>query len=521
MKVRNVVLFLADQWRGDTLRAAGHPCVETPNLDRLMADGVTFRQHYTTASPCGPARTSLLTGLYLANHRMVQNGTPLDNRHDNLAHAMRRSGREAAMFGYTSSVPDPRGLSPADPALRNQHGTMPGFSDFAPGLPTHNAYMAHAKARGYDIPANREDFWLPDPAIAASAPDRGPTWAPARFTSEHSDNAYLVDTALQYLSVREAEPWFIHVATMRPHPPFVATAPWHAKYDPAEVPAPRRRPTNGVEAEQHPLLAELLATTKQIDFFRTGKGLAAELGERDIRQLRATYYGMIGEVDAQLGRLIDYLKQTGQYDETLFVFSSDHGEMLGDHYMLGKSGYFAEAYHIPLVIRLPGADADSTRGTIVDRFTESIDLLPTIVEAMEQPIPVQCDGSSLMPFLRGEKLSRWRDGVVFEFDFRDVGNANGFRQRHGLRLDQCGLASFRDERFQYVHFPALPPLLFDLQADPWCFTNIAEHPSSAPIVRDYAQRLLSWRMEAGERVLTGMRATKAGLIEERDPARWR
>ena len=77
-----------------------------------MADGVTFRQHYTTATPCGPARTSVvLTGLYMASHRMVQNGTPVDNRHDNLAHAMRRSGREAAMFGYTSSVPDPRGLS--------------------------------------------------------------------------------------------------------------------------------------------------------------------------------------------------------------------------------------------------------------------------------------------------------------------------------------------------------------------------------------------------------------------------
>src|SRR5665213_2845021 len=118
---------------------------------------------------------------------MVQNGTPLDDRHDNLARAMRRSGREAAMFGYTSSVPDPRGLSATDPALRNQHGTMAGFSDFAPGLPTHNAYMAHAKARGYEIPADREDFWLPDPAIAASAPDRGPTWAPARFASEHSD----------------------------------------------------------------------------------------------------------------------------------------------------------------------------------------------------------------------------------------------------------------------------------------------------------------------------------------------
>ena len=116
MKIRNLVLFLADQWRGDTLAAAGHPGIETPNLDALIAEGVTFRQHYTTASPCGPARTSLLTGLYMASHRMVQNGTPLDDRHDNLARAMRRSGREAAMFGYTSSVPDPRGLGPNNAA---------------------------------------------------------------------------------------------------------------------------------------------------------------------------------------------------------------------------------------------------------------------------------------------------------------------------------------------------------------------------------------------------------------------
>ena len=517
MTIRNVVLFLADQWRGDTLAIAGHPVVETPHLDGLIAEGVTFRQHYTTASPCGPARASLLTGLYTANHRMVQNGTPLDNRHDNLAHAMRRSGREAAMFGYTSSVPDPRGLGPNDPALRNQHGTMPGFTDLAPGLPTHNAYMAHAKARGYEIPEDREDFWLPDPLTAALNPDRGPTWAPAQFTSDHTDCAYLIDTALQYLSVRQQDPWFIHLATMRPHPPFIATDPWHDKYDPASVPGPQRRNTRYDEAEQHPLLAALLNGTKQRDYFRTGDGLAADLGEADIRQLRATYYGMIGEVDAQLGRLIAHLKETGQFDETLFIFSSDHGEMLGDHYMLGKSGYFAEAYHIPLVIRMPGGEHG---GKTIDRFTESIDVLPTILDAMGEPIPVQTDGSSLMPLIRSEMPTRWRDGVVWEFDFRDVGNDDGFRQRYNLRLDQCNLVSFRDTRYQYVHFPALPPLLFDLNADPACLENIAGQPETAAIERDYAQRLLTWRMEAGERVLTGLRATKSGLVEERDTSRW-
>lgn len=521
MAIRNVVLFLADQWRGDTLRCTGHKNIETPNLDRLIAESVTFRQHYTTASPCGPARTSLLTSLYMASHRVVQNGTPLDSRHDNLAYAMRRSGREAAMFGYTSNVPDPRGLSPADPALYNQHGTMVGFTDYAAGLPTDHAYMAHAKSRGYEIPEDREDFWLPDPAIAAANPGRGPTWAPARFSSEDSDNAFLVDTALRYLSVREHFPWFIHVATMRPHPPFLATAPWHEKYDAANMPRPRRASARDAEARQHPLLAELLRATKQTDYYRTGKGLVADADEKDILQLRATYYGMIGEVDHHLGRLIDHLKQSGQYDETLIVFSSDHGEMLGDHYMLGKSGYFPEAYHIPLVIRVPGRAADATRGTMVDRFTECIDVMPTILDALEQPIPVQCDGSSLMPFLRGQSITSWRDGVVFEFDFRDVDSSNGFRQQQGLRLDQCNLVCFRDQRFHYVHFPTLPPLLFDLKADPDCFENVAQRPDYAPVVRNYAQRLLSWRMEANERVLTGLRVTKQGVVEARDPPRWR
>jgi arylsulfatase A-like enzyme len=118
-KPKRVLLFLADQWRGDTLRAWGHPCMDTPNLDRLAADGVTFKRHHTNATPCGPARTSLLTGLYMMNHRVVRNGTPLDARHTNLALEARKAGYKPAIFGYTSNVPDPRGLSPNDPALHD------------------------------------------------------------------------------------------------------------------------------------------------------------------------------------------------------------------------------------------------------------------------------------------------------------------------------------------------------------------------------------------------------------------
>ena len=115
--VRNVLFITADQWRGDTLGAVGHPCIKTPNLDRLAADGVLFSKHYSQGSPCSPARASLLTGLYLFNHRVVYNGTPLDRRFTNVALEARKAGYDPVLIGYTSTAPDQRTLEPGDPRL--------------------------------------------------------------------------------------------------------------------------------------------------------------------------------------------------------------------------------------------------------------------------------------------------------------------------------------------------------------------------------------------------------------------
>jgi arylsulfatase A-like enzyme len=511
---RNVLLFLVDQWRGDCLRSAGHPLLATPNIERLAGDGVLFRRHYTTATPCGPARTSLLTGLYLMNHRMVRNGTPLDARHSNLALEARKAGYQPAIFGYTSNVPDPRVVPPNDPAFREQHGNISGFAEIAPGLPTAPPYMAHVKALGYEIPDDPHDFWLPV-ADYPGAETRGPTFAPARFKRADSDNAFLIDEAIKYLSVREHEPWFVHIATMRPHPPFVAPEPYHAMYDPGAVPPPLRVASSEAEAAQHPLLDFLLKTTPQKDYFRTGRGPAAALSERDIRQLRATYYGMMEEVDFHVGRLIDYLKQSGQYDDTLIVFSSDHGEQLGDHFLLGKQGYFDASYHIPLIVRVPDGGA---RGRQIDRFTEAVDIMPSILEWLGCEVPIACDGESLMPFCRGEDVGGWRSEAHYEFDFRDV-LTEAPQHALGLRMEQCCFAAIRDEHWKYVHFPTLPPLLFDLDDDPGEFRNLAADPAHAPRVLEYAQKLLSWRMEHAERTLTVMQAGADGLKSRREPRR--
>lgn len=512
---RRVLLYVADQWRGDTMTAQGHPCVDTPNLDAFARDGVTFHRHYTTTSPCGPARTSLLTGLYQMNHRVVRNGTPLDARHTNLGYELRKAGIAPGVLGYTSNVPDPRVFAPGDPLFRDHHGVMQGFDALAPGLPWNSSYMGWVRQFGYALPDDPEDFWLP-PDDFPGAAGQGLTWAPARFATAHSPTAHLTDEAIRHLGLRHAEDWFLHVAMLAPHPPFIAPAPFHRRFSAAEVPPPVRARSLEEEAAQHPLLAFLLGHTRQIDFIRAGRGLVALLGDGDIAQLRATYYGMISETDHHFGRLIDYLKDSGQYEDTLVIFTSDHGEQLGDHHLLGKAGYFEGAAHIPLIIRAPGAGA--VAGASVSRFTESIDVVPTILDWLGLETPVTMDGESLLPYCRGRLPERPRTAVHFEHDFREV--YSGVPQAAlGLRMEQCSLAAIRDDRYKYVHFPALPPLLFDLQEDPGEFRNLAGDPARAAIVRDYAQALLSWRAEHLDRTLTWMQAGPDGIRSIREPRR--
>ncbi len=124
---KNVLLIVVDQWRGDTLGALGHACIRTPNLDALCADGVTFRHHFTQAAPCGPGRASLLTGLYMMNHRVVRNSVPMDMRLTNLALEMRAIGYEPAFVGYTTTTPDPQTTPHADPRFRHLGSLMLGW----------------------------------------------------------------------------------------------------------------------------------------------------------------------------------------------------------------------------------------------------------------------------------------------------------------------------------------------------------------------------------------------------------
>ncbi len=508
----NVLFICADQWRGDCLSALGHPNVRTPNLDALAADGVLFRSHFGQCTPCGPSRTSLLTGLYLMNHRSGRNGTPLDTRHTNIAMEARKAGYEPALFGYTDTSMDPRGRDPNDPVLTGyDKGVMPGFV-----TPLHlpedmGPWVADLAAKGYDLPAGRDDAFRPRPGFARPA-DRGFRYIPTIFPAGHSETAYLADRFLEWLAVRQDRPWFAHLVFYRPHPPLIAPEPYNALVDPADVALPVRAATLGAERSQHPLLAYELERISEPGLYDEHSPLdPVSANELEIRQMRAAYYGLIAEVDHHVGRIIEHLKRTGEYERTLIVVTSDHAEMLGGHHVWGKEIYFDPAFHLPLVIRDPRPEADAMRGSRIDAFTEAVDIMPTILDWLGQAVPRACDGRSLLPLLQGGVPAGWREAVFFEHDFRTVATQRA-EQALGISSDQCSYAAIRDRRYKYVHFAALPPLLFDIAADPHETEDLAGRPEMAATVAAYAQKMLSWRLEHAERTLTNMQLTPDGVV---------
>ena len=522
-KRKNILFITADQWRGDSLGCVGHSVVLTPNIDQLAREGVIFRKHYTQTVPCGPARASLLTGLYAMNHRSVNNGTPLNGRFTNIALEARKSGYDPTLFGYTDTSADPRDFHQKDPLLTTYEGLIPGMSSGVTLTDNQRPWIAELIAKGYDQTLNQHTVYDPIPNYPG-AEKRGATFPPPVYSNKDSGAAFLTDELLKWLSVRVAENWFAHLSFLRPHPPWIAPEPYNTMYDPSDVSKPMRRESLEQEGKQHPLLKMLHAKIPRSKFFSDNyQGLAAETSEKDILQARATYYGLMSEIDHHLGRVISYLKQSGQYESTLIVFTSDHGEQLGDHYLFGKVGYFDASYSIPLIIRNPENAVLSSGKSFgsansIEVFTEGIDVMPTILDWLGAEIPEEIDGRSLLPFLNGNVPENWRTEAHWEYDFREIGSFQPMiEQQFGLSPDQCSLTVIRDDRYKYVHMTALPPLLFDLQDDPEEFVNRADDPDCRNIVLEYAQKMLSWSMLHRDRTLVNINMKSGSLVHWKGP----
>lgn len=486
----NVLLVTLDQFRGDCLSSLGHSVVRTPHLDALAKESVTFARHYSQAAPCSPGRASLYTGTYQMNHRVCFNGSPLDDRLDNVARFARRVGYSPALFGYTDQGIDPRVTADAnDPRLSTYQGVLPGFDWVLDLSEPYVPWLAHLRNNGHDITDHV--------AALISEPERDESL---------SITAFLTDTFLAWLDdrgVREVgaaartsnTPWFAHLSYLRPHPPYTAAGRWASAYDPTAVDMPI-----APAAERHGFHEAVMQLPDT----------AAPRTEAGMRKMRAQYYGMIGEVDHHLGRIVATLRERGEWNNTVIVISADHGEQLGDHGLREKVGFFEQSYHIIGMVRSPQHQAG--HGRVVQAFTENVDVFPTLCELLAAPTPAQCDGRSLVPWLAGETPDDWREMATWEYDWRqlyinDSPDGSAVNWPNDRRLERQNLCVQRDDHTAYVQFGNGDWLAFDLASDPTWRTPITDAARVLPL----AQRMLTWRSQHTERRLSGLKLESGGV----------
>ena len=481
----NVLLITLDQFRGDCLSSAGHPVVKTPNLDRLARQGVRLANHFSQSAPCSPGRASLYTGMYQMNHRIVANGTPHNSRFDNVALLAQRAGYSPKLFGYTDQAVDPRDTTgPDDPRLFSYEAVLHGFECLLPMGTPFTKWNEFLRENGVDVSINELD----DIAIESTLP------------SELGMSAFLTNHLCDWIQ-NQSDGWFAHASFLRPHPPYAAAGKWSTEYDPKTIELPIEP-----SSDRHPFHDLCLQVPEA----------KAPQEDAEKREMKAQYYGMISDVDEQLGRVWDTLEERGMWDNTVIIVTADHGEQLGDHGLKEKLGFFPQSYHIVGIVRDPSHP--ETHGTTITKFTENIDIFPTIAEVLGQPVPIQCDGFPLTPLLEGNEPKSWRTAATWEYDWRFVLIRNSMRDwPWDRRLEQFNLTTRFYGDKAYVQFGDGSWLAFDTAVDETWRTPLTDTDAILKMTQD----MLVWRTSNLSRELSGFLVEDGGIGEWPAGVAWR
>jgi len=308
---------------------------------------------------------------------------------------------------------------------------------------------------------------------------------PARVAEPHSETAYTTDRALEFLRAQGERPWVLHLSYVKPHWPYLAPAPYHTRYTIEQCP-PMKRHARELE-RAHPVLAA----------YRRQEECANFMHDEVWRTVRPAYQGLVQQIDDHLGRVWETLQALGRFEDTLIVFTSDHGDYLGDHWLGEKEHFHDVIQRVPLSVYDPDPAADATRGRVETRFVEAIDLVPTFLDALRLPVASErIEGRSLLPLTRNADPSGWRDAVFSELDY-------GYREARRILCrapDACRAWMVRTERWKYVHWQDFRPQLFDLVADPDEFDDLGDDSAHEDVRREMRERLLAWFMGLKRRV---------------------
>lgn len=498
-KPRNILFVMMDQLRFDFLGCTGHPTIRTPTIDALAARGVRFANTFVQAAVCGPSRASFYTGRYVMSHGATYNNYPHRADELTLGDHLRPLGIRTALTGKTHMRPDLPGLARLglDPdkgpgLLAAQCGFEPwdrddGLQRLAPFVPD-TQYEAYLRSRGYE----GINLWHEAAnSVTRSDGEDNSGWLmrnacfPSIAAEEDSETAYMTRRAMDFVTDVGDTPWCLHLSYIKPHWPYIAPAPYHQKYSANDV-LPGNRGTG--EGEPHPVVNAFRDHPESIEF-------RADICRETVIP---TYMGLIEQIDDHLGRMLDFLDECGKLDETIIVLTSDHGDYLGDHGLGEKELYFEEALRIPLIIADPSAQADETRGTVAAQMVESIDLIPTLVEALGGDIASNwLEGRSLLPLIHGTDAGDWRDAVFAEHDY----SLRHARLNLGLEPMQAKSWMVRTDRWKYIHHAHFRPELYDLSSDPKEQQDLGADAGHENVRAEMSSRLLSWFSERKSRVV--------------------
>lgn len=468
----NVVLVMTDQQRFDTIAELGATHVDTPNLDRLAREGTSFTRTYVTAPSCAPSRASLFTGLYPRATGVLRNDEPWSFSWVEL---LAEAGYRCVNVGKMHTNPFEKSFGFHERhVVENKDRAHPGLPFFL------DQWDKALWTRGVEKPTRVTYRRRADYTERLGAFE----WEPPEDL--HPD-AFVGSLARMWLDQYTGqarytgeEPFFLQVGFPGPHPPYDPTPRHLDPYRDRDVPLPRRTPED-LTAQPTPL--QVLREHHQANDHDAIVHLA-EPTEEQSRRRRRHYYANVSLIDEQVGLLVDALEERGVLDDTVIIFTSDHGDCLGDHGQSQKWTMYEPSVHVPLLIWGPDRVAGSQRvdgGRTIDGLTSLMDVGPTVLELAGIEPPGWMDAESLAPALRGEPWAG-REQVFSE------------HARDGVLAGTDLMTMVCDGRWKLVEFiDSDEGQLFDLAADPYEETDRWVDPAYAEEKARLRAQVRAWR----------------------------